>query len=213
MYSTMTKGRPFSIYCIILFLCTEARENNHILLQRGMCLSQKWSTAPFCPPVHRAARPYGLCVLYDTAARVSEICSLCIEDVRFENPPHIRIMGNGMKVRAGPILPATAKNEKTRSQLAAGKLKHSENSRKKLKIPLKNCKTGRQGRENAHQAAQQKKPNRLKMVGHLYKTHLENRSSTSLILCDTTKKRACDILYVTGSWCAGRDSNPRPSDS
>ena len=67
----------------------------------------------FCPPVHRAARPYGLCVLYDTAARVSEICNLRIEDVRFENPPHIRIMGKGMKVRAVPILSATAKNEKT----------------------------------------------------------------------------------------------------
>ena len=114
----MTKGRPFSIYCIILFLCTEARKNNHILLQRGMYLSQKWSTAPFCPPVHRAARSYGLCVLYDTAARVSEICSLCIEDVRFENPPHIRIMGKGMKVRAVPILPATAKN---RSQWEIGR--------------------------------------------------------------------------------------------
>ena len=34
-----------------------------------------------------------------------------------------------------------------------------------------------------------KKPNRFKTVGHLYKTHLENRSSTSLILCDTTKKK------------------------
>lgn len=147
MYSTMTKGRPFSIYCIILFLCTEARENNHILLQRGMYLSQKWSTAPFCPPVHRAARPYGLCVLYDTAARVSEICNLCIEDVRFENPPHIRIMGKGMKVRAVPILPATAKNEKTAAngKLAARKLKHSENSRKKLKIPLKTAKRGGRG--------------------------------------------------------------------
>ena len=113
----MTKGRPFSIYCIILFLCTEARKNNHILLQRGMYLSQKWSTAPFCPPVHRAARPYGLCVLYDTATRVSEICNLRIEDVRFENPPHIRIMGKGMKVRAVPILPTTAKN---RSQWEIG---------------------------------------------------------------------------------------------
>ena len=87
------------------------------MLQRGMYLSQKWSTAPFCPPVHRAARSYGLCVLYDTAARVSEICSLRIEDVRFENPPHIRIMGKGMKVRAVPILPATAKN---RSQWEIG---------------------------------------------------------------------------------------------
>ena len=144
----MTKGRPFSIYCIILFLCTEATKNNHILLQRGMYLSQKWSTAPFCPPVHRAARPYGLCVLYDTAARVSEICSLCIEDVRFENPPHIRIMGKGMKVRAVPILPATAKNEKTPQPTGnwlRGNGKHSENSRKKLKIPLKTAKRGGRG--------------------------------------------------------------------
>ena len=167
MYSTMTKGRPFSIYCIILFLCTEARENNHILLQRGMYLSQKWSTAPFCPPVHRVARPYGLCVLYDTAARVSEICSLCIEDVRFENPPHIRIMGKGMKVRAVPILPATAKNEKNPQPMGnwlRGNGKHSENSRKKLKIPLKNCKTGRRRRENSHQAAQQKSPIDLKWL-------------------------------------------------
>ena len=53
-----------------------------------------------------------LCVLYDTAARVSEICNLRIEDVRFENPPHIRIMGKGMKVRTVPILPATAINLK-----------------------------------------------------------------------------------------------------
>ena len=148
MYSTMTKGRPFSIYCIILFLCTEARKNNHILLHRGMYLSQKWSIAPFCPPVHRATRPYGLCVLYDTAARVSEICSLCIEDVRFENPPHSRIMGNGMKVRAVPILPATAKNEKTPQPMGnwlRGNGKHSENSRKKLKIPLKTAKRGGRG--------------------------------------------------------------------
>ncbi|WP_270761229.1 tyrosine-type recombinase/integrase [Gemmiger qucibialis] len=64
------------------------------------------------PAARRAARSYGLCVLYDIATRVSEICSLRIEDVRFENPPHIRIMGKGMKVRAVPILPATAKNEK-----------------------------------------------------------------------------------------------------
>ena len=45
-----------------------------------------------------------------------------------------------------------------------GNWKHSENSRKKLKIPLKNCKTGRQGRENAHQAAQQKSPTDLKWL-------------------------------------------------
>ena len=45
-----------------------------------------------------------------------------------------------------------------------GNGKHSENSRKKLKIPLKNCKTGRQGQENAHQAAQQKSPIDLKWL-------------------------------------------------
>lgn len=148
MYSTMTKGRPFSIYCIILFLCTEAGENNHILLQRGMYLSQKWSTAPFCPPVHRAARPYGLCVLYDTAARVSEICNLRIEDVRFENPPHIRIMGKRNESAGRSHFAGNCKKRKktaANGKLAARKLKHSENSRKKLKIPLKTAKRGGRG--------------------------------------------------------------------
>ena len=45
-----------------------------------------------------------------------------------------------------------------------GNGKHSENSRKKLKIPLKNCKTGRRRRENSHQAAQQKSPIDLKWL-------------------------------------------------
>ena len=184
----MTKGRPFSIYCIILFLYAETRRKNHILLQRGMYLSQKWSTAPFCPPVHRAARSYGLCVLYDPAARVSEICNLRIEDVRFENPPHIRIMGKGMKVRAVRILSATAKN-RSQWEIGCGEMENI----------LKN---GAAEAGKLTPSRPTKKPNRLKMVGHLYKTHLENRSSTSLILCDTTKTRACDILYVTGSWCA-----------
>lgn len=54
-----------------------------------------------------------LCVLYDTAARVSELCNLRIEDVRFDNPPNIRILGKGMKPRTVPILPETAKNLKS----------------------------------------------------------------------------------------------------
>ena len=45
-----------------------------------------------------------------------------------------------------------------------------------------------------------KKSNRLKTVGHLYKTHFENRLSTLLILCDTTKKTAHDIFL---SWAYG----------
>ena len=72
-----------------------------------------------------------------------------------------------MKVRAVPILSATAKNEKNPQPMGnwlRGNGKHSENSRKKLKIPLKNCKTGRRRRENAHQAAQQKSPTDLKWL-------------------------------------------------
>ncbi|MFZ2678457.1 MAG: hypothetical protein WAX56_08535, partial [Gemmiger qucibialis] len=53
-----------------------------------------------------------------------------------------------------------------------------------------------------------KKPNRFKTVGHLYKTHFENRLSTLLILCDTTKKKAHDIFFVMGLWRKERDSNP-----
>ena len=42
--------------------------------------------------------------------------------------------------------------------------KHSENSRKKLKFSLKNCKIGRQGRENSPQSTQQKSPTALKRL-------------------------------------------------
>ena len=184
----MTKGRPFSIYCIILFLCTEERENNHILLQRGMYLSQKWSTAPFCPPVHRAARPYGLCVLYDTAARVSEICSLHIEDVRFENPPHIRIMGKGMKVRAVPILPATAKN-RSQWEIGCGEIENILKTAgfilffsKKLPLLLPNSRK-RQGKWASSWG------NRPKMVGQHCKTASQNCVVKLPIFDETAKKK------------------------
>lgn len=54
-----------------------------------------------------------LCFLYDTAARVQEICDLRIEDVRFDHPAHVRIQGKGRKTRTVPILSATAKNLKS----------------------------------------------------------------------------------------------------
>ena len=202
----MTKGRPFSIYCIILFLCTEARKNNHILLQRGMYLSQKWSTAPFCPPVHRAARSYGLCVLYDTAARVSEICSLRIEDIRFENPPHIRIMGNGMKVRAVPILPATAKNEKT-PQPMGNWLRGNGNIlktagfilffSKKLPLLLPNSRK-RQGKWASSWE------NRPKMVGQHCKTAFQNCVVKLPILDDTAKKKPATSFLSQAYGATGR---------
>ena len=184
----MTKGRPFSIYCIILFLYTEVRKKNHILLQRGMYLSQKWSTAPFCPPVRRAARSYGLCVLYDTAARVSEICSLCIEDVRFENPPHSRIMGKGMKERAVPILPATAKN-RSQWKIGCGEM---ENILKKAgfilffskKLPLLLPSSRKRQEKWASSWG-----NRPKMVGQHCKTASQNCVVKLPIFDDTVKKK------------------------
>lgn len=53
-----------------------------------------------------------LCLLYDTAARVQEICDLKIEDIRLDHPAHVRIYGKGRKTRTVPILPTTAKNLK-----------------------------------------------------------------------------------------------------
>lgn len=54
-----------------------------------------------------------LCFLYDTAARVQEICDLHIEDVRLEHPASVRILGKGRKTRTVPLLPSTAQNLKS----------------------------------------------------------------------------------------------------
>lgn len=48
-----------------------------------------------------------LSVLYDTGARVSELCDLTVNDVRFEKPELIRLTGKGRKVRTVPLLPNT----------------------------------------------------------------------------------------------------------
>lgn len=93
--------------------------------------------------------------------------------------------------------------------MATGKLKTFWKQQGKVENSAEKLQNGAAGAGKRTPSRPTKKPNRLKMVGHLYKTHLENRSSTFLILRDTTKKRACGILYVTGSWCAWRDSNPR----
>ena len=53
-----------------------------------------------------------LCVLYDTAARASELCALNVEDVRLEHPASIRLTGKGPKTRIVPLLPATVQNLK-----------------------------------------------------------------------------------------------------
>jgi site-specific recombinase XerD len=45
-----------------------------------------------------------LSVLYDTGARVQELCDLRVRDVRLEKPPRIILTGKGSKTRTVPIL-------------------------------------------------------------------------------------------------------------
>ena len=158
------------------------------------------------PAARRAARPYGLCVLYDIATRVSEICSLYIEDIRFENPPHIRIMGNGMKVRAVPILPATAKNEKT-PQPTGNWLRGNWNIlktagfillfSKKLPLLLPNSRK-RQGKWASSWG------NRPKMVWQHCKTASQNCVVKLPIFDDTAKKKPATSFLSQAYGATGR---------
>ena len=50
--------------------------------------------------------------------------------------------------------------------------------------------------------------NRPKMVGQHCKTASQNCVVKLPIFDETAKKKACDIFFVTGLWCARRDSNP-----
>jgi len=45
-----------------------------------------------------------------------------------------------------------------------------------------------------------KKSNRPEAVGHLNKTHFENRSLTLPILCDTAKKKSRGNIFATAFW-------------
>uniref|UniRef100_UPI0040263D58 hypothetical protein n=1 Tax=Gemmiger formicilis TaxID=745368 RepID=UPI0040263D58 len=45
-----------------------------------------------------------------------------------------------------------------------------------------------------------KKSNRPEAVGHLNKTHFENRSLPLPILCDTAKKKSCGNIFATAFW-------------
>jgi len=50
-----------------------------------------------------------LSVLYDTGARVQELCDLRVRDVRLDCPPIIELTGKGTKTRHVPIVENTAK--------------------------------------------------------------------------------------------------------
>lgn len=47
-------------------------------------------------------------LLYNTGARVSEICNLKVENIRFESPPVITIVGKGQKLRHIPLWKETS---------------------------------------------------------------------------------------------------------
>lgn len=53
-----------------------------------------------------------LTVLYDTAARVSELADICIRDVRLDFPAVITLHGKGRKVRTVPLMKQTAEMQK-----------------------------------------------------------------------------------------------------
>jgi site-specific recombinase XerD len=46
-----------------------------------------------------------LCLLYDSGARVQELCDIVVSDVRLDAPSAIRLTGKGMKTRSVPLMP------------------------------------------------------------------------------------------------------------
>lgn len=50
-----------------------------------------------------------LSMLYDTGARVQELCDLRVRDVRLESPALVRLLGKGGKERAVPLMESTAR--------------------------------------------------------------------------------------------------------
>lgn len=43
-------------------------------------------------------------VLYDTGARVQELCDLCVRDLRLESPAIVTLTGKGRKTRHVPLM-------------------------------------------------------------------------------------------------------------
>jgi site-specific recombinase XerD len=49
-----------------------------------------------------------LALLYNTGGRIQEVLNLCPQDIRFEPPARVRIIGKGQKERQCPLWPETA---------------------------------------------------------------------------------------------------------
>ena len=48
-----------------------------------------------------------LSLLYDSGARVSELCGIALRDLRLESPAAVTLRGKGRKVRAVPLMQQT----------------------------------------------------------------------------------------------------------
>ena len=118
----------------------------------------------------------------------------------------------GIKWKAWKQTENCRKNQKipaANGKLATGKLKTFWKQQdlfcffsKKLPSPLPN--SGKRQKKWASRWA-----NRPKTVGQHCKAVSKNRLAKSTIFDDTTKKKACDIFFVTGLWWELVDSNHR----
>ena len=68
-----------------------------------------------------------LSILYDTGARVQEICDLRVRDIRLEDPALVRLRGKGRKERSVPLMTSTTKL--ISDYLAEWKMKNGQDRR------------------------------------------------------------------------------------
>jgi site-specific recombinase XerD len=73
-----------------------------------------------------------LSLMYDSGARVQEICDMCVSDVRLQKPYTVKLTGKGEKTRAVPIM------ENTASLLSQYYAEHNLNAATKGDYPLFN---------------------------------------------------------------------------
>lgn len=80
-------------------LKTTTRQVDYLTEEQINSLINSPSTDTFTGLRHRII----MCLLYDTGARVQELCDLKIEDINLGNNPTVKLHGKGSKIRIVPI--------------------------------------------------------------------------------------------------------------